>query len=256
MGSSQSSEMKSVIESAVSASITVLNTNISNTNIVCEARNNMNLEFTEGSRVNIKKGSINIGQKASVVVCDLKSAVTNTTSNDFETKVKNELLTKLESLQDNKTGFLATGFSDQQSSAEIKASIKVAINKTFDNKNISNCAASATATNNGVILIKGIIDIEDGDLNITQESLVKATASCIVKSIISNIDKTTLDNIIKSDLKVSQKNVNDGLFDGLATLFGSLAVPLIIGCIVLFLIMSGGLGIYLYIQQSQQQSEE
>lgn len=242
MGASQSSEISSFINSSVSATMNILNENVTNNHIECTTMNNMNIEF---DNVKIKGGSISVGQTANVAVCDLTSAVSTATNNDLETKLTNTIDNMMEQSQKSTTGFLATSFTDQTSRQNFRASVKTAIQKTIRSSNISTCAASVTAVNNNTVVMKNI-NIEDGNINLTQEALVKASAKCIVDNIIQNIDKTAIDSIVTNKQSAKQSSEVRGFFESFGNLLQQMMIPLIIlGVIVLiagggYLLLKGG----------------
>jgi hypothetical protein len=247
MGSSQSSDMKAFIQSSVSVTMNVLNENVTNNHIECVAMNNMNLEFAPDSRVVLKKGSLIIGQKATVDACDMTSAVSTNFNNDFETKITNEINNMMEQQMKSTSGFLATSFSDQKSKSDFQSIVNTAISKTFRNSNLSTCAASARAINDTTILIHGVIEIEEGNIEITQEALVRASAKCVVDSVISNIDKTAVDSLVKNTQTQTLTTEIRGVFESLGAFFQQMLLPLIVCgvvtvilAIIYFMMKKGG----------------
>lgn len=219
-GSNQKSEMNSFMESINSTVTNVLNQQISNSSIRCEILNNQDIEFAPGSSVKIKSGSINIGQKANIASCNLESIVSNDNSNELSTKIQATIDNMMEQSTKSTSGFAATTFSNQESKSKFQAIMKNAVASSINNTSINSCAVSVSAINNQTVLIKGIIEIDTGDLNISQEAIVSSSAKCIVNNIIKNVNVSEIDSLLKSTQKSSLVTEIRGFFESVGAMFG------------------------------------
>lgn len=234
MGNSQSSEINTFIESCMNVTMNILNENISNNTISCVAMNNMNV--TVGSTGSlIVDGNFDINQKANVTLCDMSTSINNNSNNEFTTQLKNEIDNLISQSQKSTNGFLALGFSDQESKQNFRAKISTAIDTTMRNSNISTCALSASAINNNTIKIDGLIHISK-DYTIDQNAIVNASAKCLVDNIIKNIDQKTIESVVSSAQTSNQVSENRGVFESLGSFMQSMILPLIIVCVIVMVL--------------------
>jgi hypothetical protein len=217
MGARQSSSMDTFIEMCNSITVNVLNEQMTNNSVECSAINNQNVIFGPGSSIRVLNGNINISQK-NVVECSLDSVISTDNSTEIETKLKNALDNLMDQQSKTTTGFMATAFSDQEARQNFRSIVQNAVSTTIRNSTISSCAVSVTAINNSTVRIDGTIYLENGDLDISQEALVKSSAKCIVNSVINNISKSDIDSTLKNVQTQSLVAEVRGFFESLGSL--------------------------------------
>ena len=139
---------------------------------------------------------------------------------ELSTKIQATIDNMMEQSTKSTSGFAATTFSNQESKSKFQAIMKNAVASSINNTSINSCAVSVSAINNQTVLIKGIIEIDTGDLNISQEAIVSSSAKCIVNNIIKNVNVSEIDSLLKSTQKSSLVTEIRGFFESVGAMFG------------------------------------
>jgi hypothetical protein len=226
-GSNQKSEMNTFMESLNTSVTNVFNEQITNNSIRCEMLNNQNIRIGPTGSVILKKGNFNILQKANVANCNLDSLTSNDTNNEISTKIKAAIENKMDQQLKAVSGFATLSFNNQESKSKFQSIMKTAISSSINNISISSCAVSVSIVDSQTVEINGKVEMEEGDLNISQEAIINSSAKCITENILKNVNISEIDSLLKSSQTSSLYAESRGFFESLGSLFGDLKYVLI-----------------------------
>ena len=149
----------------------------------------------------------NINQSA-IITMDTSMANKTKMSNEILQNIKNELDTKLKSIQSD-----SIGYSDTQ----IDQFNKI-VNSFNSNITINDIAETiTTSTSNQKITSKGT-----AMKNVNQNFVTNMMTSAITDKILSNADRAVIDTVSSSGLDITKQNLVDSAGNAISNIFGSM----------------------------------
>jgi large subunit ribosomal protein L40e len=213
---------------------------------------NLTFELGAGAYMNCGTGGFNASQTSTATLNVTANFMTENSS-QIATMITTALDTAAASSNKQVSGFLNTSFGNSSSSnTTINESIKTLVTSNITDITNNSCMASVTSIQNGKYTFNGTL-ISPGGCSFGQDLQVALAVACMSNTISSLVSQNTeLTDVVSKAAATNDQTATgpiEEVFAGIASVFSSLTLPIIIGIIaivgivivfVLFKMFTGG----------------
>jgi hypothetical protein len=230
MGSSQSSQLKT-ISNLLNQSVTkIINTNKVTNGTFNTNTNTFTLSIGRYGVLNCK--NIDLSQS---ITSSQKVVLSNTINNkvDLQNILKGAVSDVIAQKNDSVNSFLSTAFTNQSNSTDIEKNIKNIIETNITDENVTECNSILDNANKGIIIVDGQLNCDNlkNPQEIISEQFVNAIVNAGSDALLKNTEIANAVNKIEQN----NSNTNKGPLDFLTSGSGSL-LYIIVGIIVIIII--------------------
>ena len=230
MGGNQSSDIKSITSILSQQTTNIMTKNGQNAS--------SDLKVVQSIKVSVGGNLINCGFNTTQTINatqTLLSVVTLQSSSDITATMTAAVQNTMASSQSAIQSFLATAFSNQQSSQDIENRMSQIITNNVSTSNITEILNRIDILQKGEFVFKGNIDCKGQDMNLNQDSIVTQFTSMIVNATTDALMKDTTISDAVNKLTNDQSIVQKGVAEAITAFGLAIFLPLLIigGVVVL-----------------------
>lgn len=239
MGNFQSSVTRNMISSYTTFMNNVISKTYNSSTLDCFANNVMSVttgrdcyfECSRDCKININQSAVSNCQLDSNNINDIQSTIQNTIKTNTESFINQDL--------QNKQGFWATAFSLQLANASNVTQVSDIISNSFSSDITNICRSQISAFNNNILDICGIYS-DGAELNISQQAISTAIASCVNQNVVRvyQNNETLKELFQKTDAKLSSQQ--SGINWTALIIIGVIILAIIIVGLILYFLFRGG----------------
>ena len=235
MGSSQSSSSLASTMTDISENVFKMVSDTRNSSsAICDNNQTIKIDYTGSTWTNCPMNIKNVA----VVDCKLTASFSGNNSNDLKTLINQAIDQSSNSSNSTVQNFLSMSMSNTSDNKAMSTYMKNLVDREFTLNSTNSCVSKLINNQNIVLDMKNSVhDCGGQPQDISNDAQLKAFTDCI---------SSQLNNLISSDTLIQQSaqqsdqtnsTIQKGIGDALATVFGSIAGPImyvLLGVLVLF----------------------
>ena len=175
------------------------------------ANNKVYIKLTDYAQMKCENG-LTVDQSINVRFVNVNS-VTTEVKNDLVAQIQDFIKNTMQTLQDSKTGYLATP-QGQKSVQDALTQVNSNIESVINNTTVTSILSSVFGENEVTIEVGGHAVLEGSKCNITQDSIIDFAVQNMIQSAMTNVLNLSSMTSLINDMKNDQENKATGL-DGL-----------------------------------------